>query len=84
MMVNLITNIINEFDPLDLIPYSPQDEYYNEIKEIDDFIKNHPHCDVDTLAYQIYDIFMSYLGSDIFTRSIDECKEVAQKILLKL
>ena len=83
-MISSISKIINDFDPLDLIPFAPQDEYCDEIKEIGDFIQSNLNCDVDTLAQQIYKIFLSHLGSNVFTKSIEECRDVAQKILLQI
>lgn len=83
-MINTISEIINNFDPLDLMPFAPQDEYYTEIKEIYNFIQNNSHCDVDTLARQIYTIFLNNLGAEVFTKRMQECKEVAQKILLQI
>ena len=74
-------DIINEFDPLDLLPYAPPDEYKKEIKEIDLFLENNKDCNVEILAYKIYEIFIRSLGKDIFCKSIQDCYAVASALL---
>lgn len=35
-----ITDIINNWNPIELFPYAPSDEYEGEIKILESFIKN--------------------------------------------
>ncbi len=80
-MLENITKAIIEFDPLDLLPYAPSDEYDEEIHEIYSFLKNNVNCDLDTLAGEIYEVFKKTLGDDVFTKTIADCHQVASKIL---
>lgn len=80
-MLSKVTKAVNEFDPLDLLPYAPPDEYDAEIKEIISFLENNKDCNLDTLSNKIFDIFKKTLGDDIFDKSIEDCYQVAHKIL---
>lgn len=80
-MLKKVTDVINKFDPLDLLPYAPSDEYKKEIYEINSFLENKMNHDVIILAHQIYDIFERTLGDDVFDKSINDCYNVAREIL---
>jgi hypothetical protein len=80
-MLLKVTKAVNEFDPLDLLPYAPQDEYDAEIKEIISFLENNKEYNIDSLATKIADVKKKTLGEDIFNKSIDDCYLVAHKIL---
>jgi hypothetical protein len=80
-MLSKVTKAVNEFDPLDLLPYAPPDEYDSEIKEISSFLENNNECNLDILSYKIFDIFKKTLGDEIFDKSIEDCYQVARKIL---
>jgi len=79
MNKSIVTTIINNWDPIDLLPYAPQDEYHVEIDlivKLMDGIK-----DINELAVGIYNIFIKEFGGDVFTESLDQCTDVAKKIL---
>lgn len=80
-MLKKIIEAINEFDPLDLLPFAPPDEYDKEINEIYSFLENSTNCDVNMLANKIYSVFETSLGNDIFLKSIEDCRSVAEEIL---
>lgn len=80
-MLDKIRFIINEWDPLEIFPYAPADEYNLEIVEILEFLEKSKDISVTSLGNQIYIIFLKTLGKDVFNKSIKECIEVAQKIL---
>lgn len=78
-MLSKVTEIINEWDPINLLHHAPVDEYEYEINEI---IKCMPNIkSVEDLAETIHKIFIKCFSSDVFKRSFDECIEIARKIL---
>lgn len=50
-----IDNIIKEWDPYSLFPFTPKDEYNAEINQIKSFIKKEK--DIDNLAKYLESIF---------------------------
>ena len=81
-MLNRIKFVINEWDPIEVFPYAPNDEYNLEIIEILEFLKKNENVSADFLGNKIYDIFLKTLGGDVFKKSLRECIEVARRILL--
>lgn len=75
----LIAETINSWDPVNLFPHAPDDEYENEIREI--CIGSRTISDEYDLAKLIYNIFTRRFGTDIFTRSKLNCLEVAIRII---
>ncbi len=80
-MLDRIRFIINEWDPLEILPYAPDDEYDSEVIEIFEFLRKNKNVSVICLGNQIYAIFLRTLGEDVFNKSLKECVEVAQRIL---
>ncbi|HBV68410.1 MAG TPA: DUF1871 domain-containing protein [Clostridiales bacterium] len=80
-MLMKVRKIINEFDPLGLLPYAPPDEYEGEIRGIILFLEDNKGCDLAVLANQIFETFKRTLGVDAFRKSIEDCRQVAYKIL---
>jgi hypothetical protein len=78
-MKDKVAKIINEWDPIDLFPFSPRDEYEVEIELISELIEKSIH--LESLANNIYAIFIKRFGDDVFTRSYDECYTIAKEIL---
>ena len=39
MLSEKISNIINRWDPVKIFPMAPEDEYYDEIKKIKEYIE---------------------------------------------
>jgi len=79
-MHSIIKFIINDWDPIDVFPLFPEDEYDQEIDMIFNAI-NKLHTK-EELGEDIYRIFKEQLGSG-FSREKEECIEIANKILMK-
>jgi hypothetical protein len=80
----MICDTINEWDPIDLFPYAPSDEYEEEIELLEDFLQRHTNASVDVLAEEIYKIFVQRFGNDVFNKNMAECRLIATKILKNL
>lgn len=80
-MKEIIIKIINQWDPVDLFPHAPQDEYELEIKEVIKIINSGETLTSAMLGQQIYELFLRTLGSNVFLCSVDECHKIAEKIL---
>lgn len=76
-----ITKIINEWDPIDLFPMAPEDEYIREIESIDKIVHDNTEISVDNLATDIHQLFTKRFGSDVYLREQIECLKVATEIL---
>jgi hypothetical protein len=78
---DIVEMIINEWDPIGLIPPAPVDEYWSEIEKITEklVISNNE----DELAIYIQNIFVDSFNSDVFRREKEECKRIAKCILEK-
>lgn len=74
-----VAKIINDWDPIDLFPYSPKDEYEVEINLISKLLDE--TTNLEHLAYNINAIFIKRFGDDVFTRGYNECINIAKKIL---
>ncbi|MEK3881749.1 DUF1871 family protein [Paenibacillus sp. PL2-23] len=72
-----ILEIINDWNPVEIYPLL-NDEYQEECKKISKEIS--VSDSVDYIAEVIYKIFKYSFGKE-FTNSIEDCREVAKKIL---
>ena len=81
MDIKYITNVINAWDPIDLLAFAPKDEYEYEIMLIAKLLKK--TNDVEEVAKGIQRIFSERFGDDIFKKNIQECTCVAKSILGK-
>ena len=77
--MNSVKKIINEWDPINLFPGAPDDEYWTEIEEIEQLVS--ATDDPDELADGIYAVFVKEFGDDVFKRRKSECKRIAQMII---
>lgn len=57
--MNSVKTIIDEWDPIDLLAYAPEDEYDFEIKEIEQILAL--QIDVDQLAVEIFVYLLKHL-----------------------
>ena len=80
-MMNNITEIINEWDPIGFFPMAPKDEYINEINKIYRYIISNQVTEVHSLAMAINDIFLETFGRSVYEQDIEQCISVASKIL---
>lgn len=76
MDFDIVKKEIDKWDPIDLLEYSPQDEYDFESKEISLKLQ----FDVKQNGIIIFEVFSNAFG-DTFTKSVDECISVAEKIM---
>ena len=78
-----VCDILNEYDFAELIKFGcPRDEYYPEAKCILKHIESNPQWNVDDIAESIKEVFMFYFcGEMIYSFPIEECKEIAKKII---
>ena len=67
-----IKKIIDEWDPIDLLPFAPPDEYDYEINKIYSVIED---------KVIIYNVFKKTFGEDVFLNTIEDCMIVADSIL---
>ena len=75
-----IISIINEWDPINLLDICPTDEYQPEIKQIASVISRNNKMNYIDLGKIIYGIFVDSFGEE-FKKDIDECNDIAVKIL---
>jgi len=74
-----LTEIINNWDPTNLMAHAPDDEYELEVERINELLKKTD--DEYELASGIQNIFLETCGQEFFTKEFTECLEVARKIL---
>lgn len=81
MTKQILSKIINDWDPVGIIAFSPCDEYLPEINKIEKYLQACEKADVQSLANEIKVILTDSFGVNVFTRQIDECESIAKKIL---
>ena len=77
--MNFVKAVINDWDPIDLLFHSPDDEYHSEIEEIRLLLSETD--DFTELTEGIFKVFIKSFGKEIFNKSKDECKQIAQILL---
>ncbi len=78
--IDIVSEIINDWDPIELFPYAPSDEYSCEVALINDFLDKFEHGVKLDLGYEIFQVFTKSFG-DVFERDQDECNAIADKII---
>ncbi|CAI3304161.1 DUF1871 family protein [Enterococcus gallinarum] len=78
-MYDKVEKIINEWDPIELFPMAPKDEYSQEIKKIVNILKDKSSLDKEKLANSLKMIFVESFGKDMFFR--DNESNIAEKLL---
>ncbi len=79
IMYDKVEKIINEWDPIDLFPMAPEDEYSQEIRKIMNVLKRKERLSVENLANTLKTIFIESFGDDIFFRNNE--LDIANKLL---
>lgn len=74
-----VEEVINEWDPIELLPLFPKQEYRDEILEILELL-NKTH-DIDGIANGINNIFINAFGDDVFKKDKNECIKIAKQIV---
>jgi hypothetical protein len=77
--LNKLTEIINAWDPTNLMSHAPDDEYNLEIKMIGELLKT--TSSEKELAKGIQKIFLETCGDEFFKEAFEECITIARKIL---
>ncbi|MGE7021949.1 DUF1871 family protein [Solibacillus cecembensis] len=81
----IVKEVINEWDPIDLLPHAPDDEYESEIRDI---VKSLTTVkSVGELAVVINEVFIKWFGKNsVLTEefSIKKCHPIALKIWGKI
>ncbi|WP_411347187.1 DUF1871 family protein [Paenibacillus sp. WLX2291] len=72
-----ITQIINEWNPIDIYPLLA-DEYSIEVQKVLEMLDL--TTTVDELAHQLFHVFTVYFEED-FSKSVNDCTVIAQKII---
>ena len=78
-MKNGYKKIINDWDPIGLMPFAPDDEYHFEIEKIKQLISSSKS--IDDLTDGIYEVFTKSFGKEIFNKSKSDCKAIAQILM---
>lgn len=74
-----VKEIIDGWDPIDLLPYAPGDEYHSEIEEVEELLRVTRDCEV--IADGIFTIFLNAFGENVFRKTRQDCIEIAKRIL---
>lgn len=81
IMREVLTNIINKWDPIGLYSIAPEDEYSREIEDIETFLLKNNNVNTNTLGLEIYNVFINSFNQKIFIYSKDDCVSIANDIL---
>jgi hypothetical protein len=73
-MKEMITDIINRWDPVDLFPFAPCDEYKREIESIVALIGD--TSTIEDIAIIVFNVFNKSCGNDVFKKSLSDCKVI--------
>ncbi|EHQ2300390.1 DUF1871 family protein, partial [Listeria monocytogenes] len=74
-----VEKIINDWDPIELFPLAPKDEYSQEINKIISIVQENHNIDMNVLAKGIRKIFIDSFGENLIFKNNED--EIAEKIL---
>lgn len=80
-MKEIITSIINEWDPVGIKAITPDDEYDFESGVIESAIAKNADITEKGLAEVIKSVFVENFGEDVFTANKKDVEKIASKIL---
>lgn len=80
MNINCIKKIINEWDPVNLFPAAPENEYSVEISKICKIIGQNKNISEIELANHIKKIFVDSFGTCIFKAQEKDCLMITNSI----
>ncbi|EAC9050942.1 DUF1871 family protein [Listeria monocytogenes] len=78
-MYETVEKIINDWDPIELFPLAPKDEYSQEINKIISIVIENPKIDVNVLAKRIRKIFIDSFGEKLIFKKNED--EIAKNII---
>ena len=79
MKYEVIKKIIDDWDPIDLSYFAPEDEYDPISKKIAEIILK--ISSEKLLGNIIFELFIESFGVNTFTKSLQECEIIAHKLL---
>lgn len=79
-----IAEIINDWDPIELFPMAPQNEYFNEIVKIHEYVSSQQNLHVQALAEMINKTFLDTFGPDVYNQNMEQCMIVAERIISRI
>jgi len=74
-----VKEIINKWDPIEMLSYTPSDEYHSEITKVEDILRITKDC--EAIADGIFTIFIEAFGEDVFKKTKQDCIKIADKII---
>jgi len=74
-----VKEIIDLWDPIDLLSHAPGDEYHSEVTKVENLLRITKDC--EAIADGIFTIFLNAFGEDVFKKTKQDCIEIANKIL---
>ncbi|PDK68754.1 hypothetical protein AFZ23_05505 [Listeria monocytogenes] len=78
-MYEKVEKIINDWDPIELFPLAPKDEYSQEINKIISIVQENHNIDMNVLDKGIRKIFIDSFGENLIFKNNED--EIAEKIL---
>ena len=78
-LVLLVKEVVDQWDPIELLAFCPPDEYDIEAKSICAILRK--DINEDELAKEIQSIFIESFGSDTFDKNIHDCRVVARYLI---
>ncbi len=79
-MRNKVKHVIDEWDPIEVLPFAPSDEYDSEINQIVYFLNRREVTDFE-LANKIEEVFIDAFDDSIIQFTKEEYMAIARKIL---
>ena len=77
--MNFVKNVIDNWDPIDLLSHAPDDEYRPEVERIQHLLME--IRDPYKLADAIYNVFVEAFGNETFNKSKEECTQIAKALI---
>ncbi|HBL8351046.1 TPA: DUF1871 family protein, partial [Listeria monocytogenes] len=68
-MYEKVEKIINDWDPIELFPLAPKDEYSQEINKIISIVQENPNIDMNVLGKGIRKIFIDSFGENLIFKN---------------
>ncbi|MHA2614116.1 DUF1871 family protein, partial [Listeria monocytogenes] len=68
-MYEKVEKIINDWDPIELFPLAPKDEYSQEINKIISIVQENPNIDMNVLGKGIRKILIDSFGENLIFKN---------------
>lgn len=77
--IDCILQVINKYDPINITPFAPEDEYYQEAALIESELRT--RNDYTEFEYYIHELFIHQFGEKI---EMNICKKMSKEIMTQL